>query len=442
MSSPLTAAAAIGDVETAPPQVSPRAWVALAMLVCVYTFSWIDRFLLIILIDPISKDLNVSNTQMGLLTGFGSSLLYSLAGFPIARMADRGSRKTIITAAVTTWSALTALSGFVGNFFGLAAARAGIAVASAGCSPAAYSMIADYFPQARRGLAIALYSLGISIGMWAGLTFGGVLEDSYGWRSAFLMLGVPGMAVALLFFLIVREPVRGAYDAGGADEGRQYSLREAAAHIAREPTFLLMALGFALASAATSSFENWVPTYMIRVQQMSSTEVGAISGLFQGVTGFFGTLLFGFAADRLAKRDLRWYLWMPLIGLAVMGPAVVLFFQARGAGAYALYFVVELAASAFTAPIFALAQTLLPPRLRALGMASIIFLLNVIGMGAGPFLTGWLSDRFTAGGAVEGLAPAISLMQFAGVLGGACLIAAATRLRRASSLRALRTPAP
>jgi predicted MFS family arabinose efflux permease len=413
-------------------KVAARAWIVLLMLVCVYTFSWIDRFLLIILIDPISKDLKVSNTEIGLLTGFGTSLLYSLAGFPIARLADKGSRKLIITAAIGAWSTLTVLSGFVGNFIGLALARFGIAISSAGCSPAAYSLISDYFPQARRGAAIAIYSLGISIGMWAGLTFGGMLEDHFGWRSAFLMVGFPGMAMATLFFFVVREPKRGTYDSQAGGQDKHYSLKEAAGHILGHPCFMLIALGFGLTSAAASAFENWVPTYMIRVQHMTSTEVGSISGLFQGVTGFVGTLIFGFAADKLGARDVRWYIWLPIMGFAVMGPATILFFHAPGNWAYVCYFLTELAGSAFSAPLFAAGQMLLPPRLRAVGMASLLFVLNVVGMGAGPFLTGWLSDLFVARGAVEGLAPSISLMQLSGLCGVACLVLASLRLKQAS----------
>jgi predicted MFS family arabinose efflux permease len=420
------------DVESRPalrPQVSRTAWVVLLMLTCVYTFSWMDRFLLIILIDPISRDLKVSNTEIGLLTGFGASLIYALAGIPIARLADKGSRKAIITAALGAWSALTAMTGLSTSFPMLALSRFGVAVSSAGCSPAAYSLISDYFPQARRGAAIAIYSLGISVGMWAGLTLGGVLNDRFGWRSAFLVVGLPGLALAALFFLIVREPGRGGHDGDRADAQREYSFAEAARRILGHPAFLGIAFGFALLSAANAAFENWAPTYMIRVSHMSSTQVGSLSGLFQGATGFLGALLVGVAADCLGTRDRRWYLWLPIAGFAVMGPAVLLFFRCQGTALYVCYFLIELSASAFSAPLFTAGQLLLPPRLRALGMAAMLFVLNVIGMGAGPFLTGWLSDLITAGGAAEGLGPAISLMQISGLLGVACLLLAASRLR-------------
>lgn len=409
---PLTSPDPKAEVRT-----SRRAWIVLAMLVAVYSFSWIDRSLLIILIDPLSKDLHVSNTEMGLLTGFGSSLLYSLAGFPIARLADKGSRRLIITAALSVWSLLTALSGFAGNFIALAFTRFGIAISSAGCSPSAYSLISDYFPQKRRGTAIAIYSLGISIGMWAGLTFGGILEDHFGWRTAFMALGFPGVVLAVLFFLVVKEPRRGVYDTHLEGGDRQYSLPEAARHIFGHPTFIAIAIGFSLIAAANSAFENWIPTYMIRVNHMSSTEVGSISGLFQGITGFAGTLLFGFLADKLGSRDRRWYLWIPIFGFLIMGSAILLFFRCTGTPMYVCYFLIELSASAFYAPIFTASQALLPPRLRALGMATVLFLLNVIGMGAGPFLTGWLSDVLAAYGLDEGLAPAISIMQASGVIG-------------------------
>lgn len=413
----------------AAPKVARAGWIALGMMTCVYTFSWMDRFLLIILIDPISRDLKVSNTEVGLLTGFAASLIYAVAGVPIARLADHGSRRTIIATALGAWSALTALAGVSTSFLGLALARFGVATASAGCSPAAYSMISDYFPQARRGAAIAIYSLGISIGMWAGLTLGGVLEDRFGWRSAFLMVGAPGLVLAALFRLVVREPRRGGHDADSCAADRRYSLREAAAHIMRHPAFLAIAFGFALLSAANSAFENWAPTYMIRVSRMSSTEVGSLSGLFQGATGFLGALIVGLLADRLGPRDRRWYLWLPIAGFAVMGPAVLLFFRSRGPAVYLCYFLIELSASAYSAPLFTAGQLLLPARLRALGMAAMLFVLNVIGMGAGPFLTGWFSDLFAGAGAADGLAPAISIMQISGVLGVACLLLGATRLQ-------------
>jgi len=421
----------IGEGDTpSPANVSRMAWPILLLLMLVYSFSWMDRFLLIILIDPISRDLNVSNTEIGLLTGFGASLLYAISGFPIARLADRGSRISIISTALGIWSLLTATIGMVGSFTGLALARFGIAISSAGCSPAAYSVIADIFPARRRGTAIAVYSLGISIGTWAGLTLGGLAADSFGWRNAFLVLGLPGALFAFLLFALVREPARGCFEAGQADALRNYSPREALAFLLSHRAFLGIALGFGFLSFAASAFENWIPTYLIRAHGLSATEVGSVSGLFQGLTGIFGALVFGILSDRLARWDLRWYLWLPMICAACAGPTILLFFLMPKTGAYACYFLIELCVSGYSAPLFAASQTLLPPRLRAFGMAMMLFVLNVLGTGLGTFITGWLSDLIGGTGPAGGLGAAIMTTQVAGLAGLMALLVAASSFRQ------------
>lgn len=419
------------DAAPPPPVTNSRsAWPILLLLTLVYSFSWMDRFLLVILIDPISRDLNVSNTEIGLLTGFGASLLYSLAGFPIARLADRGSRISIISIALGLWSLLTAAIGVANSFVTLALARFGIAISSAGCSPAAYSLIADIFPPKRRGTAIAIYSLGISLGTWAGLTLGGLAADTFGWRNAFLILGLPGALFATLLFVFVREPTRGRFESGEADALRDYSPREALGFVLGHRAFVGIALGFGFLSFAASAFENWVPTWLIRAQGLSATEVGSVSGFFQGVTGFFGALFFGILSDRLARRDARWYLWIPMGCAAVAGPLILLFFLMPKMGAYACYFVIELCVAGYSAPLFAASQMLLPPRLRAFGMAMILFVLNVLGMGLGTFVTGWVSDLIGGSGPAGGLGTSIMAMQVVGLLGIVALVIAAASFNR------------
>ncbi|WP_039392819.1 MFS transporter [Novosphingobium sp. MBES04] len=266
-----------GPPLAAPPeQASRMGWFVLIMLMCVYSFSWMDRFLLVILIDPISKDLHVSNTQIGLFTGFGASLLYSLAGFPIARLADRASRTRIVSGVLGAWSGLTVATAAVGSFFTLLLTRFGIAIASAGCSPAAYSLISDYFPARSRGTAIAIYSLGI-----------------------------PGVLFAIVLAFVLKEPRRGRFDTGGEEVHRHFTAREASGFFLKNRGFMAIAFGFGLIACATSAFENWIPTYLIRADGLSATEVGAISGLFQGLTGIVGALGFGILADVFARRDER-----------------------------------------------------------------------------------------------------------------------------------------
>ncbi len=407
-------------------------WFVLILLMCVYSFSWMDRFLLVILIDPISKDLHVSNTQIGLLTGFGASLLYSLAGFPIARLADRASRTRIVSGVLGIWSGLTVATAAVGSFFTLLLTRFGIAVASAGCSPSAYSLISDYFPARSRGTAIAVYSLGISIGTWAGLSLGGWAADALGWRHAYLLLGIPGVLFAIFLAFVLKEPRRGVFDTASEDVHRHFTAREASGFFLQNRGFMAIAFGFGLIACATSAFENWISTYLIRADGLSATEVGAISGLFQGLTGIVGALGFGILADVLARRDARWYVWIPLVCTAVTTPLIVLFFHLPQKGAYACYFFIELFVSGYSAPLFAASQMLLPPRLRALGMASVLFVLNVVGQGMGPFLTGYISDLIGTGPA-GGLGLSIALMQIFGVLGAAILLLAAPAFHRRKS---------
>jgi len=190
---------AVIDKEATPAvgsKVSLYSWIVLFLLCAVYSFNWMDRYVLVILLEPIRKDLGLSDTAAGLLTGFVFSSVYALAGFPIARLADRGSRRTVIAIAVAAWSVMTTGAGFARGFFTLAIARMGVAVCEAGCSPPAHSLISDYFPPRRRGTAMALYSLGISIGIWAGLSLGGEISERYGWRAAFFVLGLPGLLLA------------------------------------------------------------------------------------------------------------------------------------------------------------------------------------------------------------------------------------------------------
>ncbi|HZU62370.1 MAG TPA: MFS transporter [Novosphingobium sp.] len=427
-SSPAAVAAAPPSHPAAAATHAPGAWLVLGLLTCAYSLSWMDRFLLVILIDPISRDLHVSNTEIGLLTGFGASLLYSLSGFPMGRLADRHRRTRLVACTLGGWSALTGMIGLAVSFPMLAAARFGMAVLSAGCSPSAYSLIADLFAPVRRGMAIALYSLGISFGTFAGLSLGGIVSDQLGWRQAFVWLSVPGLVLALLLGLVLREPARGRFDGNAHEAHRHYTLREAWQTLAAQPAFLAIAMGFGLLSCAASAFENWIPTWMIRAQHLSTTEVGALSGVAQGLVGIVASLGFGILADRLAARDRRWYVWIPVLTGGAVLPLVLLFFLLPRGAAYGCYMLIEFLISGCSAPLFAACQMLLPARLRAVGMATVLFLLNTVGMGVGPSLTGFLSDHLPAATPAAALGQAISLMQGVGVLGIVVLLAAARRI--------------
>jgi predicted MFS family arabinose efflux permease len=297
-------------------------------------------------------------------------------------------------------------------------------------------MIADYFSVARRGTAIALYGLGISIGTWLGLTIGGYICDHYGWRAVFLSLGLPGVTMALLFYVFVKEPKRREVDIPRSDTKKD-SFIEALRQLVCTPGFLAIAVGFALISGATSAFENWVPTWLVRVRHLSTTDVGAMSGFYQGLIGILGTLISGVLADRLGARDQRWYIWLSILSFAIMLPAMALFFLGGPAATAPCYLVVEVMSAFYTAPLFTAAQSLLPSHLRAFGMAGVLFFLNIIGSGLIPSLTGYASDLIAISAGKDGLAIAILVAQAAGFVGVIMLLAGARHVSRVLNDRSL-----
>jgi len=409
-------------------RIPPYSWTVLALLFGVYSFNWMDRQVLVILLEPIRQDLQLSDTAAGLLSGFVFSTVYSFAGIPIARWADRSNRRSVIALALAAWSLMTVGAAFARGFASLAVARMGVAVCEAGCSPPAHSLISDYFPPRRRGTAIAIYSLGISVGIWAGLTLGGIINEHYGWRAAFLILGLPGLLLALTIRLVVREPPRGRYEA--QVDNAPVPAREAAQRLWRTRSYVYAALGLGLIAFTGSGFENWTPAYLIRVLGLSSSEAGTLAGLVEGMAGILGTLGAGLLADRLAQRDPRWYLWMPLVGVVIYMPAMLWFLYGAGSGPgfHAAYWLSIFGIATYTAPLIAIGISLLPANLRALGSSVMLFVMNMLGVGGGTFAVGWVSDHLEPQFGIESLRHAIASTEVASLLGVACLLMAARQL--------------
>ncbi|MGH8446712.1 MAG: spinster family MFS transporter [Solimonas sp.] len=408
----------------------------LAILVAVYACCWMDRYLMIILIEPIRLELQLSDTQMGLLTGFAFTVMYSLAGLPFAYWADRKSRRVVLAIAALGWSIATMLSSLGRDFKTLALARFGVAAFEAGCSPTAYSLISDYFPASHRSRAIAIYSLGTSLGIWGGLTLGGAVSAHYGWRAAFVVLGIPAAIMSVLVFLFVREPPRGGQDRARRDSDTRYSLAESARLILGRRSFVGAAFALGTLTITSTAFLSWAPAYLIRVRGLDTAQVGMIGGSIVGFSGILGTLGVGLLCDRLARRDSRWYLWLPLIGFALFLPFERLFFASSGVWTYAFYFLAALASATYAAPLFTVGQFVLPPRLRALGAAVMLLVLNLLGMGGGSFAVGLLSDLLRPRYGEASLQHAILLLQAAALIGFACLLWAAAAIRRETECEA------
>lgn len=406
----------------------------LAILTLVYACNFIDRQLLVILQEPIKKDLGLSDTQLGLLSGFSFAIFYVTCGIPIARLADRTSRRTVIFAAVTVWSVMTALCGLAANFVQLLMARIGVAVGESGGSPPAHSMISDIFPPARRATALSVYSVGVHIGILAGFLLGGRLAEHFGWRTAFLVVGPPGIILACLLRLTVREPARGGAQ---PDQAAQRPLGETLAQLWSLRSFRHIAMVAGVQGLLVYGVGNWFASFFLRSFPIKIGELSMWLALAVGLGGACGTLLGGFATDRLGTKDKRWYLWIPLLGVAVALPTLITILTTGNLPlALALAFVFNGAINLYLAPIFAVSHGLVDGRSRALVSSILFFLSNLIGLGAGPTLVGFLSDRFTAAGNLHSLRDAMLILGTVACLWGAVHYLLAARALNADAAKA------
>ncbi len=368
----------------------------LSLLVLLYVINYIDRQILSVLLEPIKQELEVSDTAMGLLTGLAFALFYTTAGIPIARWADRGSRRNVVVIGVVVWSAMTALSGLARNFAQLALARIGVGVGEATLSPAAHSLISDAFPPERRATALGIYNIGGNVGIMLGFMLGGWIGDTFGWRMAFLVVGLPGLAAAALVQATLREPIRGGLE-GVIDDGDEAGLGDVIRYMLSQRTFRHLCLSSGLYAFAAYGFTIWGATFLIRVHEMSLTDTGIAMGLIQGLGGGLGTYLGGALADRFAREDARYLVWVPALGggLALPLLAIFLFWPDRN-GALSAYALAMIFSVFFVGPCYAIAQGLARLRMRAQAAAILMFAINLIGLGIAPLAVGVLNDALAS----------------------------------------------
>ncbi len=371
---------------------------SLGFLLVVYVVNHVDRQVMNILVEPIKRDLALSDGQIGWLVGGTFALFYTVAGLPIARLADRGNRRNIIAVALLVWSAMTVACGFARSFVQLLLARIGVGVGEAGCTPPAHSMISDSFPPQKRATAISVYSLGVPIGTLLGLGFGGYLADELGWQSAFMVVGVPGVVLAAMAWLLLEEPPRGAFDARGDQEIEP--LGAALRFMARLPAIRHMLVASSIQTLFLAGVAAFHSSYLVRVHDMTLTESGLWLGLVAGIAGGVSVFLSGVLADRLGRRDLRWHYWLPALGGVLSLPLSYLAYTANdGLTAVAWMAVATLGNHQYSALGHAVLQGLVRPRMRATMSATTLFAMNAVGFGIGPVVVGGLSDYY--GGGVE-----------------------------------------
>lgn len=385
---------------------------ALAILFLGYVVNFVDRSILSILLEPIKQELLLNDTQLGLLGGLAFALFYTTLGIPIAALADRWSRVKILAIAMVVWSGMTALCGFAQNFWMLLLARIGVGVGEAGASPPSHSLISDYFPIETRATALSIYALGIPFGSMIGNFVGGWGAEALGWRHTFVLVGVPGILVALIIWLSLREPPRGMADRHivKSDEPAP-GVKEVILRLWQRVAFRHIAFAAGLHAFVGYGAGTWNAPFLIRSHEMPITEVGSWLALISGI-GAIGTFMGGYLSDKLADRfnDRRWYMWVPGWSTIVMVPFQFVAYLYGGIWAVIpSLMVVSILGGMYLGPSFAMTQALVSLRMRAVASAILLFMLNIIGMGMGPYLVGVASDLLAADMGVHSLRYALCL---------------------------------
>lgn len=375
----------------------------LAMLVLIYASSHVDRQIMSILAESIKLELSLSDTQLGFLIGLSFAIFYATLGIPIAMLADRYSRRNIIGISVIVWSGMTAVCGMAGNYLQLALARIGVGVGEAGSSPPSHSMISDLFPPESRATAMGIYAAGINIGVLLGFLVGGWIDEWYGWRIAFFVVGLPGIILGILMFLTVKEPARTQPPKpfSGNLFGEVWDTFKIMMSI---KSLRHIVIGCTLVVFVGYGALYWNGVYFRRILGLSPGETGTYLALIGGIIGGIGTLFGGWLADKLAQKDKRYYVWLTAgVKIAVVPVAIWYYLTTDVTTAIILITITSFFGGFYLSVSFALNQSLLPPERRALGSALLLFCINIVGLGFGPQLVGILSDAFSPVYGVDGL---------------------------------------
>lgn len=391
--------------------------VVLVLLTLVYIMSFIDRQIIGILSPFIKAEMGFSDAQLGWLKGFAFALLYCLVGIPIAWLADRYNRTRILTVSLLIWSAFTAFTGMASNFLQMFLARVGVGIGEAGGSPPAHSIISDLYPKEKRASALGVYSLGIPIGIGFSYILAGELVQAFGWRGTLKCLGIVGIGLAVVLATVVREPKRGQMESGSRDVA-PVSIKDSISTLTKIPSWWAMCMGIAWASFVGYSVSAWGVDYLLRFkpEYLPSNDpqkfrwlmmwLGLLHLFGYGAGTYFGAVI----TEKLARKNIAYYGILPGAVLIVGVPCLIGAFWVNNFTLHLILLSLYLvAAGVYLGPSFAAAQTLAPVNMRAMSTALFFLILNIIALGGGPTLTGYLSDYFAAEhGEVHGLRLAIS----------------------------------
>jgi predicted MFS family arabinose efflux permease len=398
----------------------------LAMLLLVYTFNFLDRQILGILATPIKADLHLSDAEFGAIGGLAFALLYSVLGVPLALLADRTSRSGVIALSLTVWSGFTALCGIATGYWQLFLFRLGVGVGEAGGVAPSYALISDYFPEGQRARALAIYSLGIPIGLASGTLLGAYIAAAVEWRTAFLVVGIAGIAIAPVFRWLVRDLPRGhGKTAATVPLSRVFPM------LARKPSFWLLAFASSLSSLCGYGLALWTPSILMRSFGLDMIGTGQFFGSLLLIGGTAGVFAGGWFADRLGTTDARWYARLPAIAWLISAPTFALGLMAPSLWiAWPLLLIPNALNILWLGPVTTAIQQLVPARMRSTASASFLLINNLIGLGVGPLLMGRLSDAMTSTYGADALRNAVVLCLGFYVLAAILALAAARFIRR------------
>ena len=381
----------------------------LGVLTTVYSFNFIDRQLLVILQESIKAEMGLSDTQLGLLSGFSFAIFYVSFGIPLAKLADSWIRRDVIVISLTIWSSMTAVSGVAQNFIHLLLARIGVAIGEAGGSPPAHAMVSDIFNQQQRATALAIYSTGINIGILFGFLLGGWINEFYGWRTAFLVVGLPGIALAIFLKLVVAEPTRGMAEEK-VDEGSAPKLKETLKLLWSRKSFRHLSIACGIHAFVSYGAGNFIPSLFLRLHDIETGELGTWLAL-SSVAGGIGTFMGGYLSDRLGKQDPRWYQWVPAITTLIYLPfTLFIYLTDQTYLALMTTFITGMLFNAYLAPNLAITHSLVGLRMRAMSSAILFFILNLIGLGFGPMVIGFVSDMINPTYGIESIRYALLIV--------------------------------
>ena len=375
---------------------------SLLLLFIVAIFNYTDRYVIAILLPDIKNDFQLSDTQMGFLTGVAFTFLYVLAGVPIARLADRFSRKKLLSVALGIWSFTTAAGGLAQNFVQIAIMRTLVGLGEAGASPPSYSLISDLYPPSQRATAMSIYLAGSPTGVLIGFILGGWLTQRYGWRVALLGVGLPGVLYAFGLHKLLPEPARGRTDssATAAHAASQAGLRG----LLRKPTFWHTAIATAYYNALVVGYVNWLPSFFVRSHGLGIKQTGLLLALVIGPSSLIGVVLGGTATDYLGRRDVRWYSLFPAAAIAIATPLFMLSLLIDSLNLALLCLFIPLLIGAMqTSPQFATINGRVDARTRSVASALLILIINVVSGGLGPISVGFMSDVLVPSVAGESL---------------------------------------